>query len=572
MGGLLVLISMAAGTVSFISLIRPLPGLWLPTRRRAAIVWIASFVLFYAGDSLIPRPTVPHPTSAGQPEEEWSNARTGYASFQQRLAAGADCQELYEIRNEVRRLDQSYANRMNEDLRAIGCYSSTSSRTPYESIPSTVRELTDTQVDSEATGVLPCIPRKLSEAAIELVRLYDQLHAFKDDHEFIRLGFGRGGRYFAWLQAIQRYQDTNSGFELLDELGFIPGDVMLLGMNYVGENLSDSDLSLIESSERKIQTGLALTRCNEIDSNWRETIQASLEARQSYAAEAEAQVLARESRLGRPLTDEERLELSFARLRDILGVTAREDEELALAELRPLIDQMRAIGEQRKREYEVALVRFGAAAAAAEQGHGTWTAALTEGETVVALAKSVEAELSTIATKMADLEAMAPPEVAALAATGRRDTEQAVALFGSVLVGLQDQLELMRALVAELTVAEHSTPSGLVTQEMMDDAILAIKNSDDSIVEVGLGGRGKIEDRQRTIHLEVLRETSVLQAKELGENAVRIVERLWSEMVPADYTIVVTRTGPPLRSGREYEERIIVEGSKGRFESDISWR
>ena len=66
-------------------------------------------------------------------ENEGSNARTGYARFQQRLGAGADCQELFEIRNEVRRPDQSYAGRMTEDLRAIGCYSSASSRTPVVS-------------------------------------------------------------------------------------------------------------------------------------------------------------------------------------------------------------------------------------------------------------------------------------------------------------------------------------------------------------------------------------------------------------------------------------------------------
>ena len=33
------------------------------------------------------------------------------------LGAGADCQELFDIRNEVRRADQSSAGRMNEDLR-----------------------------------------------------------------------------------------------------------------------------------------------------------------------------------------------------------------------------------------------------------------------------------------------------------------------------------------------------------------------------------------------------------------------------------------------------------------------
>ena len=68
------------------------------------------------------------PTSARQPEEG-STARTGYARFQQRLGAGADCPELFDIRNEVRRADQSSAGRMDEDLRAIGCYSSASSRT-----------------------------------------------------------------------------------------------------------------------------------------------------------------------------------------------------------------------------------------------------------------------------------------------------------------------------------------------------------------------------------------------------------------------------------------------------------
>ena len=44
MGGLLILISVVTGTVAFISLIRPLPRFWLPTRKRAALVWIVSFI------------------------------------------------------------------------------------------------------------------------------------------------------------------------------------------------------------------------------------------------------------------------------------------------------------------------------------------------------------------------------------------------------------------------------------------------------------------------------------------------------------------------------------------------
>ena len=56
MGGLLILISVVTGTVAFISLIRPLPRFWLPTRKRAALVWIVSFVLLFISAALISNP------------------------------------------------------------------------------------------------------------------------------------------------------------------------------------------------------------------------------------------------------------------------------------------------------------------------------------------------------------------------------------------------------------------------------------------------------------------------------------------------------------------------------------
>ena len=57
MGGLLILISMVTGTVAFISLIQPLPRFWLPTRKRATVVWVASFVLLFIGAGPSPNPT-----------------------------------------------------------------------------------------------------------------------------------------------------------------------------------------------------------------------------------------------------------------------------------------------------------------------------------------------------------------------------------------------------------------------------------------------------------------------------------------------------------------------------------
>ena len=505
MGGLLILISMVAGTVAFISLIRPLPRLWLPTRKRAALVWIASFVLLLTGGSLLPDPTPP-----------------------QSLDIVPVGQEPLEAQEE-----QEWVPPLGNNIQQK-----------------------------------PCIPMELSPAAVELVRLYEELHTFKDDPKFLRMGFALGGPYAAWLQAIERHGDENPGFELLDELGFSSNDVMMLGMNYMDEDFSESDLSAIEYFERKIQAGLASARCNEPGSEeWKEIVQAASEARNSYAAETKVQIVARESLLGRPLTDEE---LALERLRDTLEAgdeyPVQRAERAAVAELRPLVNRMREIGEQRKQEYEAALARFSEAGATADVFEpGTWAAALAAGEAVLDLATVIAAEMSALATELAELEATAPPEVATLAATNRMVMEQALASYESAAAGLHPELEKIRAMVAELSIDEHSTPRSRVSLEMMGDARMAIKDSDDSIVEVGLGGQGGIGNRQRTIFLEVLRGTSILHAKELGENAVRIVERLWSDMEAADYTIVVSRTGPPVRSSRESDERIIVKGSKGKF-------
>ena len=57
MGGFLIFTSMATGTASFIALFRPLPRIGLPTRKRASVVWAASWVLLGIGGALVPEPT-----------------------------------------------------------------------------------------------------------------------------------------------------------------------------------------------------------------------------------------------------------------------------------------------------------------------------------------------------------------------------------------------------------------------------------------------------------------------------------------------------------------------------------
>ena len=131
LGPFFMLVSILAGTCSFIALFQPLPQIWLPTRKRAAVVWLASFALLFLGASLAPEPTPEarqeRAPSSSQPSD--STAPASSSTFIERLNAGAGCAELFRLRNSIDP-GSSAQVRMNEDLRRIGCYSAGSTRNP----------------------------------------------------------------------------------------------------------------------------------------------------------------------------------------------------------------------------------------------------------------------------------------------------------------------------------------------------------------------------------------------------------------------------------------------------------
>lgn len=61
------------------------------------------------------------------PEETDDDRVASYATFSAALDEGADCGELFEIRNSMDPKDPAIDD-ANEDLRSVECYSSTSSR------------------------------------------------------------------------------------------------------------------------------------------------------------------------------------------------------------------------------------------------------------------------------------------------------------------------------------------------------------------------------------------------------------------------------------------------------------
>ena len=133
--------------------------------------------------------------------------------------------------------------------------------------------LQTTFVDPEAMTVgskvqaRECTPKQLSAGAVEAVRLYKQLHAFKDDVEFGEMGFSSAGPYHVWLEAIQGIQgglDRAARVEVTIQLGIPINNIMTLGMKYMSEATGNGDpdnRQQIKELERTLQASLALAFC-----------------------------------------------------------------------------------------------------------------------------------------------------------------------------------------------------------------------------------------------------------------------------------------------------------------------
>lgn len=110
-----------------------------------------------------------------------------------------------------------------------------------------------------------CVPRKLSDASKRTIRLYERLQGFKDESGFARMGFSPAGPYNAWLKETQAFEREDS-LKVMDDLNFLPGDLMMLGMNYMTvatRGGSGSDRRFIADTERTIKAGLALATCKD---------------------------------------------------------------------------------------------------------------------------------------------------------------------------------------------------------------------------------------------------------------------------------------------------------------------
>lgn len=106
-----------------------------------------------------------------------------------------------------------------------------------------------------------CVPKTLSENSKAAIRLYEQLQGFRDDPDFSRVGFGPAGPYHSWLRAAKALH-AGAGLATFQELGFLAGEVMQLGMEYMQvATRGRAPTQYIRDMERTIQEGIALAKC-----------------------------------------------------------------------------------------------------------------------------------------------------------------------------------------------------------------------------------------------------------------------------------------------------------------------
>ena len=222
------------------------------------------------------------PAGSTEPQSAWLKSATAWAARQR--AAGRTKEEVQTALSaatdamlDAAWADQDAANAVLDTALAEALALREETATASQSVPAA----TPSERPATSSADTPCTPTELSPAAVELVRLYEELHTFKDDIEFLDMGFSQAGPYYAWMEAVEAHQDR-TGIELLDEVGFLSGEVMMLGMDYISEDTSDSTLSAIEHWETKIQAGLALARCEEPGTAVQDIARASAEARRAY--------------------------------------------------------------------------------------------------------------------------------------------------------------------------------------------------------------------------------------------------------------------------------------------------
>ena len=95
----------------------------------------------------------------------------------------------------------------------------------------------------------------------EARNLYLELQEFKDDPEFKLVGFGVCCRYNDWKIRVEEFDErvrASVGMAFTSETGFVPRELLSLGLEYVFLNPGRGDRNLVDFWEKTIEAGIAI--------------------------------------------------------------------------------------------------------------------------------------------------------------------------------------------------------------------------------------------------------------------------------------------------------------------------
>jgi len=83
---------------------------------------------------------------------------------------------------------------------------------------------------------------KINQVFEQFESLYKELIEFKDDSDFKKYGFGKGGKNYEWLNKVRDFK-SNPDSKLLLKKGVLIGELEQLGMAYANSNGKDTDVT-----------------------------------------------------------------------------------------------------------------------------------------------------------------------------------------------------------------------------------------------------------------------------------------------------------------------------------------
>ena len=83
---------------------------------------------------------------------------------------------------------------------------------------------------------------KINEVFEKFKRLYQELSKFKDSPDFIKYGFGEGGKNKIWLEKVREFK-SNPDSKLLIRKGILIGELEQLGMAYANSKGKETEVT-----------------------------------------------------------------------------------------------------------------------------------------------------------------------------------------------------------------------------------------------------------------------------------------------------------------------------------------